>query len=415
MLTLASAAAIAAPSYLDPSFGQSGRVNVQVVATCYGLKCSSSADALALAPDGRILVGGYNRYLAVAPGTDTPPGALLALSASGAPNPLFGGSSIAYAPFRVATVYALARGGLLLLGATDTGRVGVERYSASGALDSSFAAHGLLWLNSPANPVDELMDSAGRLVVLAGGASGRAVIVARFLATGRRDRHFGRDGIARLGKLSGQPAALATQRNGAVLIAGSTLRRRLFLVGLTSTGRLDGGFARDGVTYPPLASPVSPVLAIGPHGSVVLAAGTTLKGPPRVEELVVARYTRRGQLDRRFGRRGIAAVPLPTDRYAIGVRPHAIAFDAAGDPVVAGEQYGLSVDTPAGQGFLARFTPAGADCSFGSGGVLIAPGAGGFNAVAVQGDGRIVVAGWGPGTGFSAARYMGGGTPLTCS
>lgn len=49
---------------------------------------------------------------------------------------------------------------------------------------------------------------------------------------------------------------------------------------------------------------------------------------------------------------------------------------------------------------------------------------GGANAVAVQPDGRIVIAGWSPpiregrpsgaGEAFMAARYVGDGTPRTC-
>jgi len=70
--------------------------------------------------------------------------------------------------------------------------------------------------------------------------------------------------------------------------------------------------------------------------------------------------------------------------------------------------------------FVARYTPAGAlDRTFGTGGVVRTPGAAGtLSAVAIQGDGKIVVAGGGPsGTGgrgdFVLARYDASGRPDT--
>ena len=70
--------------------------------------------------------------------------------------------------------------------------------------------------------------------------------------------------------------------------------------------------------------------------------------------------------------------------------------------------------------FVARYTPAGAlDRTFGSGGVVRTPAAAGtLGAVAVQADGRIVVAGGGPSGGgapgnFVLARYDASGRPDT--
>ncbi|MGA2165521.1 MAG: hypothetical protein ABSH36_13770 [Solirubrobacteraceae bacterium] len=64
-------------------------------------------------------------------------------------------------------------------------------------------------------------------------------------------------------------------------------------------------------------------------------------------------------------------------------------------------------------GFIARYTPHGRDCSFGAGGVVINDEMGGASAIAVQPNGRIVIAGWSH-KAFMAARYIGGGTPHTC-
>jgi hypothetical protein len=90
-------------------------------------------------------------------------------------------------------------------------------------------------------------------------------------------------------------------------------------------------------------------------------------------------------------------------------------FDAAGDLIIVGKHQIHTVDTPAGDGFIARYTPQGRDCSFGTRGLMVDEGIGTADAVVVQQDGRIVIAGWGRGTRFLAARYMGGGRPRTCA
>jgi hypothetical protein len=63
---------------------------------------------------------------------------------------------------------------------------------------------------------------------------------------------------------------------------------------------------------------------------------------------------------------------------------------------------------------LARLTPKGFDCSFGPSGVVIGEAPGSANAVAVQADQRIVIAGERDHE-VMAARYIGGGKPRTCS
>ncbi len=61
----------------------------------------------------------------------------------------------------------------------------------------------------------------------------------------------------------------------------------------------------------------------------------------------------------------------------------------------------------------ARLTNSGFDCSFGSHGLVLGGMGTNANAVAVQTDGHIVIAGERD-QEFVVARYMGGGTPRTC-
>ena len=89
------ASAWAAPGDLDPSFGQDGRVQVQTNPGClrgcveFG---GSYAVAVALQPDGGIVLGGRNDYIgAPVPYSErTPPGALVRLSLNGTLDTSFG-------------------------------------------------------------------------------------------------------------------------------------------------------------------------------------------------------------------------------------------------------------------------------------------------------------------------------------
>jgi len=151
-----------------------------------------------------------------------------------------------------------------------------------------------------------------------------------------------------------------------------------------------------------------------PHGHTLIVGGerrwsNDLEGD---DYLVLVAYTHAGRLDRHFGKGGVARSRLSSNSRHTGVSPHAITFDASGDMIVVGRLGIRTVDTPAGDGFLARYTPRGRDCSFGTGGAVVDERFGAADAVAVQPDGRIVIAGWGG--GFLAARYMGGASH-TCA
>jgi hypothetical protein len=121
-------------------------------------------------------------------------------------------------------------------------------------------------------------------------------------------------------------------------------------------------------------------------------------------KLGLVEYTNRGRLDRSFGNNGV-------DQLRFGAS--AIGFDATGDAIVVGALPDFNAEGPAGVGVIARYTRHGPDCSFGSRGVVIDNAMGGASVVAVQPNGRIVVAGRSR-SEFAAARYMGGGVPRTC-
>jgi uncharacterized delta-60 repeat protein len=137
-------------------------------------------------------------------------------------------------------------------------------------------------------------------------------------------------------------------------------------------------------------------LAIDPAGRIVVAGGTA-------GSFALLRYSSDGTLDPSFGSGGRAT-------GTVGGTLHAIAFDNAGDVLLAGDdtvcQHVFGCQTYA---VLARFTADGAlDPSFGSNGVVLTLDPV-FNALALDGAGDIVAAGDLDG-GFYLARYGPSGT-----
>jgi uncharacterized delta-60 repeat protein len=102
-----------------------------------------------------------------------------------------------------------------------------------------------------------------------------------------------------------------------------------------------------------------------------------------------------GDLDPTFGTGGLVTMPTGAAITAA----EAIALQADGDIVAAGTDNGFVT--------VARYLPDGTlDPTFGVGGVVMTPGGGG-NAIAIQGDGKIVVAGFtGTSPTFAVFRYL---------
>jgi uncharacterized delta-60 repeat protein len=145
-------------------------------------------------------------------------------------------------------------------------------------------------------------------------------------------------------------------------------------------------------------------LAVMPDGRFVAAGTVSTTGSD--SQFGVARYNSAGILDGSFNGTGKAVTPIGT--FAIG---QAVAVQPDGKVIVAGEaQTGGSTFSVA----LMRYTADGAlDSTFGNAGKVLTSFTGNdrINAVALQIDGRIVVAGSGNDDGdFLVARYNNDGT-----
>lgn len=192
------------------------------------------------------------------------------------------------------------------------------------------------------------------------------------------------------------------------------MRANVFIVPLIAAssaiaqpGTLDPSFNADGIATIDVGAATfddARALAIQPDGAII-AAGTS--GYSGTQDFAVVRCLDNGDPDPSFGVNGRALISIDAgDDIA-----RAVALQDDGRIVLGGYTYGSL-----GIGFaLARLNTDGSpDTTFGSGGIVttITPGDVTLQAlaVAVQADGRIVLAGGGS-AGFAIMRYTSGGDP----
>jgi uncharacterized delta-60 repeat protein len=152
-------------------------------------------------------------------------------------------------------------------------------------------------------------------------------------------------------------------------------------------GSLDASFGSGGKVTTDFAGSFDQANALAVQGDGrLVAAGSARFGTS--DDFALARYNPDGSLDASFGSGG----KVTTDFAAGHDVATALAVQADGKLVAAG--YSLDFfGTPLGFA-LARYHPDGSlDASFGSGGKVLTGGLDRANALAVQGDGRLVAAG----------------------
>ncbi len=178
-------------------------------------------------------------------------------------------------------------------------------------------------------------------------------------------------------------------------------------------GTLDRAFGQQGVTvtpFPQRSSSAADVALL--HDGSIIAAG----GPPSGDsaDFLLARYSRDGVLDGRFGDHGLVVTPWAAPRGGQGAAGVAV---GRGDRIVAVGTAGLGRGDEIGFA-IAQYRPDGSlDRSFGTGGRIVTPvgpvGDAGASAVVFQPDGRIVVVGGADddqgNADFAAVRYLPGG------
>jgi len=335
--------ALAVPGNNDASFGNGGIVTARFADPLgRGIFSSSFARAVAVQPDGRILVAG-------AVGED----------------------------------HGLA--------------FGLARFLANGALDPNFGSGGTTstdfadFRNETANGI--LLQADGKIVV-AGTAEAQSgsghgnFALARYNVNGILDTTFliNGKGITDLGG-DDRASAIAIQADGKIVVAGST-GGNFALVRYNPNGTLDATFDGDGkLTTDFGGNDGANAVSIQPDGRII-AVGSTLGSSQ--QQFALSRYNSNGSLYTGFADLGKRVGLYECCVTHPNATANAIAIQADGKFVIAGTS---------GNDFgLARLTSTGGFDSSWPGGGLIhtdisASSIDAASAVAIQVDGKIVAAG----------------------
>lgn len=221
-----------------------------------------------------------------------------------------------------------------------------------------------------------------------------SALAAGGVSNGQPDPHFGTGGIARLGNDT-ELLGVATQADGKIVAVGaegiSAGSEHLLVARFTTGGALDPSFHGGQVTGP--ANVIGRAVAVQADGKIVVAGQATNATGQTSSGMVVERFTSSGSPDGGFGSNGVATA-LAGDPVGAA---NAVALQTNGGVVLAGSG---AIKGGANAGFpglgLARFNANGSrDSGFGSGGSEVVD-LGRFsvaNGVAIQGDGKIVVGG----------------------
>jgi uncharacterized delta-60 repeat protein len=292
---------------------------------------------------------------------------------------------------------------------------GVARFTTAGVLDITFGNGGRVitpvGTTGIANSI--AIQSDGKIVVA--GESQDAVsydfAVARYDTSGNLDNTFGTGGIVvtPIGTSTDIGYAMAIQSDGKIVVAGTSLigtGSDFALVRYNTNGTLDNTFGTGGKVTTDFGSPndICNSVAIQSNGKIV-AGGQYYNGTNN--DFAIARYNTNGALDATFGTGGKVTTPIGT-RADVG---YGVAIQSDGKIIMTGNSDNGTYINVA----VVRYNSTGTlDNGFGTAGevtTLIASGNSTGRSVLVQGDGKVVVAGYfltGGYNDFAVARYNGG-------
>jgi len=259
--------------------------------------------------------------------------------------------------------------------------IAIARYHPDGTPDASFSGDGLHTIDISGSGSDDLGYAVTQLssgkILIAGRSSGDTALV-QLTASGAIDTSFGSgDGIVthNLGGTDGAFDMLIDGDNKIVL-SGWANGTEAIVVRLNSDASFDTGFGTNGKVNPYFGDAGSNDRAY----AVALAAGGKLVVAGRIDDLAaVARLTSTGTADTTFSGNGV-------DTTAHGDALWDVAVQSDGKIVATGSLD--NIDT-----VVVRFGSAGGlDTLFGGGDGYDLPGYGPGNGIALQPDGKILVA-----------------------
>jgi uncharacterized delta-60 repeat protein len=407
---LISSVSFSQPGTLDSTFSGDGKVTTPIEEGAYGW-------SVAIQQDGKIILAGesfgpnFHHHFALA-----------RYNTNGSLDSQFGTHGIVTTDLKPSSehghsVVIQPDGKIIVGGDAYIGsdlRFALARYKTDGSMDSSFGTNGLVItaLQSQDHGYSVALQSDGR-IVLAGhsweeGKTETDFALARYKTDGTVDNSFGNAGLV-ITNVAGseQGHSVSIQADGKILLGGyngsiyGLARHDFVLARYHVDGNLDQTFGDSGRVATNVGwADVCYSIAIQPDGKI-LAAGKSQKYDQSDDDLMLTRYDTNGKLDDSFGDHGIIVMDFgETSEYLSSVTSQ------PDGKIVAAGAFGNN-----GKVSLAvvRFKPnGGMDSGFGINGRAITN----FNAqvfgqdIAIQSDGKIVVAGASPPElAFALARY----------
>jgi uncharacterized delta-60 repeat protein len=434
-----------APGSLTPGFGSGG---IATASPILGpTSDSASGVAIQQQSDGKIVVAGTSR--GVESQSDF---ALARYNVDGSLDTRFGNGGTAFTDFASGSVTASAvaiepDGKIIVAGTIQISTIdgsseefALARYNKDGSLDTKFGTGGEVLTGFGPDSFSSATSIAiardGRIIVAGtstiGGTNNFAV--ARYNTDGSLDTKFGTGGesTTNFGPGTGvfTENGVAIQPNGQIVLAGTvanftgTFTEDFGLARFNSNGILDQGFGTGGLVTTGFGTSNAfsvAGIALEPGTNAIVVAGT-VNDPSFTQDFALVRYkASNGSLDTSFGTGGeviTASAPSTTSSAAgIAIQPN------NGAIVVTGTTSGFDSNSNFFEDLtLARYRASNGslDTSFGAGGeVLTGFGPGSrttASGVAIQADGKIVAAGsvsftsGGTVAGFAVARYLSSGS-----
>jgi uncharacterized delta-60 repeat protein len=403
-----------AAGMLDPMFGISGKV-----VTDFG-EVNASIRSVAVQSDGKIVVVGH---VSDATFNDW---AMSRYNADGTLDSTFGDGGKVISDFdgRYENAGGLALqndGKIIVVGHTGGGDSDIDfalaRYNAHGTLDSTFGEDGQVITDF--GGLDDLirsvaLQSDGKIVVAGRSDNGSSddFALARYNADGTLDTSFDGDGklTSDFGGLKDRAQSVVVQSDGKIVVAGhseSGSDSKFALVRYNTDGTLDVTFGQDGKANLEFGGPwdVATDVALQNDGKIIVAGYTYFNTPG----FAVARYNPDGTLDSSFDGDGKVTTRIGmTNDFA-----HGVVVQSNGKILVAG---GAHFNASNWDFVLVQYNTNGTlDSTFDGDGKVTTnfPGFDYAYAMALQHDGRIIVAGStdpnedSNNSNFALARYEG--------
>lgn len=384
------------------SFGSStGKVTTDI-----GSGTVDAGRACAVQADGKIIVVGQsvNDF------------SVVRYTATGALDTTFGTGGIVTTDIGSSTVdgaygVAVQPDGKIIVVGTSANKFAIVRYTAAGVLDSTFGTGGKTTtsLSGTSIAYDVVIQSDGKIVVA--GVSNSKIIVARYTSAGVLDTTtFAATKGYVLTNLTGTSIVygVALTSSGKIVVAGVS-NSKLMVAQYTSAGVLDTTAFGSGLGY--VATTIGTTscgyaVAVNSSGRIIVSGVTTTSNN---SNFVVAQYTSAGILDTTFS----SGNGYVITEFGSTDIPCNLAIQPDGNIIVGGISGGNCA--------LSRYTSTGIlDSTFGVNGKITTEldsgTVSGFMGLSLQQDGKIVVSTTTSSMGgdFITARYLGDGNYQGC-